>query len=732
MVQISDRKAARVDSKEQSDFLSRWQERSIERHWNTDKMSGGNVLNIDSPSRATARLLRLANDPVAQAFMKQVRVEEPQNPFSHEFQEFAAERLIGNNDIIDITFLKIGTEVSKSVCRLNYARESGFGTGFMVSPRLLMTNNHVLRDETDAANTKAEFNYENNTDKRLEQVVSVKLRPDQFFLTSKDLDFTIVAVDDPNRISEFGYNKLFPEEGKAVIGEHINIIQHPNGEPKKLCVSNNQLVDVLDNYIHYVTDTLPGSSGAPVYNNQWELIALHHTGVARRNANKEALLRDGTIWRKGIPDSQVDWVANEGIRVSRIIKEVQSRDLDRKAKSYISELLGVEGRMKEIVEAVEKPFPTLTDLSRTSEITEAAQVTVNIPITIQISFDGAGQPKVKTLSNNSDHETHGRNGKLQPKQRLIPIAEIVQQEKFVPDPDWSTRTGYDPLFLGKSLRVAIPALSSDQQTKAAVVDREYRSKNGDYVLDYSHYSVVMNGQRRLAFFSAGNIDGKNWFKIVRKEASGGSDKWFLDDRISEDEQVGEQLYAANDIDRGHIIRREYMTWGTREEALQANNDTFMFTNCSPQHKDLNQGKQQWLGLEDYVLTHAKNESQKVSVFAGPIFAKNDPSYRGLIQIPLAFWKVVVMATEDKKLSATGYILRQDSLIEDVIASERYVYGDFNNYQVPISYISQKTKLNFGSLINHDPLNSLDDEELYTDNAFIKGRKLSSTNDVQLF
>jgi V8-like Glu-specific endopeptidase len=68
-------------------------------------------------------------------------------------------------------------------------------------------------------------------------------------------------------------------------GEFVNIIQHPSGhQPKALALCDNQLVDVLDSCLHYQTDTAPGSSGAPVYNDQWEVIALHHSGARRDEA----------------------------------------------------------------------------------------------------------------------------------------------------------------------------------------------------------------------------------------------------------------------------------------------------------------------------------------------------------------------------------------------------------------------------------------------------------------
>ncbi|MFJ1567897.1 trypsin-like serine peptidase [Streptomyces erythrochromogenes] len=77
----------------------------------------------------------------------------------------------------------------------------------------------------------------------------------------------------------FGSLPLKEAQGKAVIGELVSIIQHPNGEPKQLALRDDQIVDVLDDFVHYSADTARGSSGAPVFNDQWEVVALHHAAV---------------------------------------------------------------------------------------------------------------------------------------------------------------------------------------------------------------------------------------------------------------------------------------------------------------------------------------------------------------------------------------------------------------------------------------------------------------------
>src|SRR6267378_1263383 len=101
---------------------------------------------------------------------------------------------------------------------------------------------------------------------------------------------------------------------------------------------------------------------------------------------------------------------------------------------------------------------------------------------------------------------------------------------------------------------------------------------------------------------------------------------------------------------------------TAAAAKTANDDTFHFTNCTPQHHDFNAGQTLWAGLEDYILDHADNLKFRVSVFSGPVFAADDDQYRGT-QLPRQFWKVVAMIKQAGDLSATAYLLSQEQLIK---------------------------------------------------------------------
>lgn len=271
--------------------------------------------------------------------------------------------------------------------------------------------------------------------------------------------------------------------------------------------------------------------------------------------------------------------------------------------------------------------------------------------------------------------------------RLRPAAPPAPQRRAAPTAaELAARTGYDPGFLGP--QVPLPVLSAGLQSQVAPVDGRT-----DGLLHYTHYSVIMHAARRLAVFTACNIDGKQWRQVPRTP-----DRWYLDPRLPESLQVAGDLYKKNKLDQGHLVRRLDPAWGnTYEDAETAVWDTFFYTNCAPQHQQLN--RVLWLGLEDYILGHTDVSDLKVTVFSGPVFRDTDRSYRDL-QIPEDFWKVVVMVREETgELSATAYVLSQLDYMDDL----EFAFGSYRTYQVPIGEVEQRTGLDFGDLKEHDPL-----------------------------
>ena len=79
--------------------------------------------------------------------------------------------------------------------------------------------------------------------------------------------------------------------------------------------------------LHYSADTEPGSSGSPVFNDEWEMVALHHSGVPARDASGRLLAIDGSPWTAAMGEHRLRWVANEGARVSRVVSHLHGQAL---------------------------------------------------------------------------------------------------------------------------------------------------------------------------------------------------------------------------------------------------------------------------------------------------------------------------------------------------------------------------------------------------------------------
>lgn len=199
----------------------------------------------------------------------------------------------------------------------------------MISPTLLMTNNHVLDSASRAGNSVVEFDYQLGLDGRELPRVRFRLRPDLFFTTSPEgeLDVTIVAVDEQpmsgtaSPLSRFGFNPLSADQGEILAGESVTVIQHPGGDLKQIALRENRVLrfpNTEDRFLYYETDTTPGSSGAPVFNDQWEVVALHHSGFPERDSQGRILTTTGQLWRGEMGDDRIHWIANEGIRVVAI------------------------------------------------------------------------------------------------------------------------------------------------------------------------------------------------------------------------------------------------------------------------------------------------------------------------------------------------------------------------------------------------------------------------------
>ncbi|MFE9789697.1 trypsin-like serine peptidase [Nocardia salmonicida] len=296
---------------------------------------------VDSEEQILARADRLlvTGEVPAQAVIELGR-QEPVGSIR------SLERVIGfANELQAVNFLTRGARAAAAVARISLAdngREVPMGTGSLVSPQLLLTNNHVLPTPGAAESVVIEFRAEVDIDNVPGPTTRFRLAPADFFVTDKHLDYTVVRVapgpDGAAPGTTFGWNPLIAKPGKIVIGEAMNVVGHPSGRLKEISIRHNRLDLQLDDFLHYASDTEPGNSGSPVFNDQWEIVALHHAGVPKKDDTGRVLRKDGKLWQSGDGDDAIDWIANEGARVSVLLHDLGSRQFDPAQRALLDEL----------------------------------------------------------------------------------------------------------------------------------------------------------------------------------------------------------------------------------------------------------------------------------------------------------------------------------------------------------------------------------------------------------
>jgi V8-like Glu-specific endopeptidase len=210
-----------------------------------------------------------------------------------------AEKIIGQNTLRPVSFLALGWQASRRVALMRVQSDAGAwtGTAFLVGPDLLATNHHVVGSSAEAGSSTVDFDFEDDGAGHIKQARSHRVTA--LVHTDVATDFTLLRVE--GRPGDaYGWFKLRELPLKA--GDRVNIIQHPGGQPKQVALQHNLVEYVGGGVTQYVTSTLPGSSGSPVLNDEWQVVAIHHAG--------------GTIVE---PTTGASFYRNEGVLTGSIL-----------------------------------------------------------------------------------------------------------------------------------------------------------------------------------------------------------------------------------------------------------------------------------------------------------------------------------------------------------------------------------------------------------------------------
>jgi endonuclease G len=247
------------------------------------------------------------------------------------------ERILFDSDLLPFGFLAGATRTGRSVARLSVPRfEDGqqrmhptsdramlyFGTGWLIGTKQIITNHHVISARTDgeapanpndfelqARGTVVQFDYDDENGAGSEQFSIVALHA-----TNARLDYALLELS-----REPCGRKPLPIWAKPIdftggMRLPVNIIQHPAGQAKQIALRNNLAAALEGGDLTYFTDTAEGSSGSPVCNDRWQVLALHRAstvsyGKYNYQGKDTAWINIGTTMERIVADIQANSAA---------------------------------------------------------------------------------------------------------------------------------------------------------------------------------------------------------------------------------------------------------------------------------------------------------------------------------------------------------------------------------------------------------------------------------------
>jgi len=216
----------------------------------------------------------------------------------------------GVNTLLPLWYLEVGVEKGKSVGRIETPTQ--YGTGFIVQNGYVLTNNHVISSKEIGGESYIEMNYEKTKDggdkKRSRYHFDVSEA--HYFSTSETDDWTLIKLKEDDTLTDWGHIEM-QDIAEIKKGDRVAVIQHPEGRFKQIGIHNNFITYADKDKIMYLTDTLEGSSGSPVFNQDWELVGIHREGGYLREPTEL-----GKVWR------------NAGTFINKVIEGIKEKGID--------------------------------------------------------------------------------------------------------------------------------------------------------------------------------------------------------------------------------------------------------------------------------------------------------------------------------------------------------------------------------------------------------------------
>lgn len=183
------------------------------------------------------------------------------------------------------------------------------------------------------------------------------------------------------------------------------------------------------------------------------MVGLHHSGVPRSKLTDDGirvlLTRDKKIWDPAtMSDEDIDWFANEGIRISRIVDYLAAVDPN---SSLTKAILRGERSPRSAFRGT--PLESNTTLG--PQLGGDGVLRMNIPIEVRIGLPGAAHT-VPAPPVPAGNPAAPFDGWTPPGPRLVEAVKVDQT-------NYKARNGYETDFLGEGIKVPLPTVNREAQ-----------------------------------------------------------------------------------------------------------------------------------------------------------------------------------------------------------------------------------------------------------------------------
>jgi endonuclease G len=542
------------------------------------------------------------------------------------------------------------------------------GTGFVVGTNLVMTNRHVAALVTSGVGTRLQYqpgdaavNFKREVESQ-ENDQSAQFSIRSVLMIHPYWDMALLHTEGLEGYAPLRLSIKSPEE---LVGREILAIGYPARDDR----SDLALQDRIFNKKYNVKRVQPGilrprTTVRSFHNN---VNALTHDSSTLGGNSGSAILDLNTAEVVGLHFAGEYLKANYAVPTYELARDTRVARANLNFAGTLSPTNDWEPAWQraEAAEAAAQPPPAQQPPASPAHqsppaSTPAGSVTLTIPLHITLSL-GTPTPALSLSAQPA----------AEPGTEAFPMA--------VPKifGGLEHRNGYQPGFLRLDHDESVP-LPELTTLGASVVST---LADGTAELKYHKFSVVMHKGRRMALFTAANVDWRPASRLIdgrkpsRKELTeipdGTIEQWVTDWRIPEEHQLPDIFFTKDGgaFDKGHLVRRDDVCWGTPFKDMQkSNGDTYHTTNCSPQTAAFNRSKpsdeiNNWGDLENLIQQLTKAE--KAILFSGPVFEEDDQLFAGrdsrgktLVRIPRSFWKIIVVKGASGP-EAYGFVLEQD-------------------------------------------------------------------------